>query len=224
MVNDKIRMTSNEPQFPRCEDRHLGILSSFDIRALSFRAGGAFTIIELLVVMTIIIILAGLTLATVGYVQKKGARSRAEAEIAAISATLESYKADNGIYPRDATSSTTDDLDARSATDPAMYQAASLFLYKQLSGDSSASLRPPADAKIYFSFKPQMLGRTKDSNGNLAAVSYIRDPFGNSYGYSTAYQKDSSKGYNATYDLWSTAAYVASTSSPAPQDSWIKNW
>ncbi len=70
-----------------------------------------------------------------------------------------------------------------------MYQAASLFLYKQLSGDSSASLWPPADAKIYFSFKPQMLGRTKDSNGNLAAVSYIRDPFGNSYGYSTAYQK-----------------------------------
>src|SRR5207237_7513962 len=61
----------------------------------------AFTIIELLVVITIIIILAGLILSTVGYVQKKGARSRAEAEIAAMSAALESYKADNGIYPRD---------------------------------------------------------------------------------------------------------------------------
>ena len=59
----------------------------------------AFTIIELLIVMTIILVLAGLILATAGYVQKKGARSRTEAEIAAISAALESYKADNGIYP-----------------------------------------------------------------------------------------------------------------------------
>ncbi|MGZ4986342.1 MAG: type II secretion system protein, partial [Chthoniobacterales bacterium] len=59
----------------------------------------AFTLIELLVVMAIIIILAGLILGTSGYVQKKGARSRAEAEIAAMSAALESYKADNGIYP-----------------------------------------------------------------------------------------------------------------------------
>ena len=43
----------------------------------------AFTIVELLVAIAIIIILAGLILSTVGYVQKKGARSRAEAEIAA---------------------------------------------------------------------------------------------------------------------------------------------
>src|SRR5438270_13650494 len=60
----------------------------------------AFTIIELLVVISIIIILAGLILSMVGYVQKKGARSRAETEIAAISAALENYKADNGIYPQ----------------------------------------------------------------------------------------------------------------------------
>src|SRR5713226_8928126 len=69
----------------------------------------AFTLIELLVVISIIIILAGLILSTVGYVQKKGARSRAEAEIAAMSAAVENYKADNGIYPRD---SNTDALTA----------------------------------------------------------------------------------------------------------------
>src|SRR5437773_92800 len=77
----------------------------------SFRAADAFTIIELLVVIAIIIILGSLILSTVGYVQKKGVRSRAEAEIAAMSAALESYKADNGIYPRD--SASTDQLDAR---------------------------------------------------------------------------------------------------------------
>ena len=63
------------------------------------RDEGAFTVVELLVVMSIILVLAGLILATSSYVHNKGARSRAEAEIAAMSAALENYKADNGIYP-----------------------------------------------------------------------------------------------------------------------------
>src|SRR5438093_1573360 len=58
----------------------------------------AFTLIELIVVIAIIVILAGLVLSTVGYVQKKAARSRAETEIAAMSAACESYKADNGDF------------------------------------------------------------------------------------------------------------------------------
>ena len=53
---------------------------------------GAFTIVEVLIVIAIILVLAGLILATSGYVQTKGKRSRAEAEIAAISTALENYK------------------------------------------------------------------------------------------------------------------------------------
>ena len=187
----------------------------------------AFTIIELLVVIALIIILGGLILSSVGYVQDKGARSRAEAEIAAISAALESYKADNGIYPRgnaDLSSTTpydTDKLDARTALAPSTYQSSALFLYKQLSGDTNANLQPPATAKPYFQFKPQMLGGIRDTSQNLTAVTYIRDPFGNSYGYSTAYQGDAASppthGYNPTYDLWSTA-------NSTNQTQWIKNW
>src|SRR6516162_7552387 len=60
----------------------------------------AFTLIELILVVGIIIVLAGLVLSTVGYARKKGARARTETEIAAISAACENYKADNGIYPR----------------------------------------------------------------------------------------------------------------------------
>ena len=182
---------------------------------------GAFTIIELLVVIATIIVLAGLILSTVGYVQNKGARSRAEAEIAAISAALESYKADNGIYPRDTTNNTTDNLDARTASGPLNYESASLFLYEQLSGDTNAKLQPVG--KTYFAFKPQMLSGLKDANGNLTSVTFIRDPFGNSYGYSTAYQKDPATGYNPTYDLWSTAG-VISSANPPNQAQWIKNW
>ena len=56
-------------------------------------------------------------------------------------------------------------------------------------------------------------------------VQYIQDPFGNSYGYSTANQADSTKGYNPTFDLWSTSGLTASPGNPdtiTPQ--WIKNW
>lgn len=60
---------------------------------------GAFTLIELLVVVAIIAILAALTLGTLGYVNKKGAESRARAEVAALSAAIEGFKFDNGVYP-----------------------------------------------------------------------------------------------------------------------------
>ena len=94
----------------------------------------SFTILELLVVITIIIVLAGLILVTVGYVQKKGARSRAEAEIAAMSAALESYKADNGIYP---TSANTNSLDATIKCSPLNISKCELrhstLLYRQIS-------------------------------------------------------------------------------------------
>src|SRR6058998_3012423 len=90
-----------------------------------------FTLIELVVVFGLILVLSGLVLSTVGYVRKKGARARAETEIAAMAAALESYKSDNGIYPTDA--STTEQLDTTMSFDPATYQPASLYLYKLLS-------------------------------------------------------------------------------------------
>jgi len=68
----------------------------------SFRG---FTLIELLVVVAIIATLASLVLAAASGVQKKGARSRAEAEIAALGAALERYKADNGDFPTNSSGS-----------------------------------------------------------------------------------------------------------------------
>src|ERR1044071_7652721 len=59
----------------------------------------AFTLIELVLVVGIITLLGALVLSTVGYARKKGARARAETEIAAMSAALENHNADNGVYP-----------------------------------------------------------------------------------------------------------------------------
>jgi len=184
----------------------------------------AFTLIELIVVVGIILVLAGLVLSTAGYARKKGARARAETEIAAMSAACESYKADNGIYPREAAS--TDMLNAKVSGNPSTYQAASLYLYKQLSGDSSANRNPTG--KSYMVFKPNMLFPPDQSQN----VQYIKDPFGNSYGYSTiqAATQDTTKGYNPTFDLWSTAGLTADPINPDPNNpdtitpQWIKNW
>ena len=59
----------------------------------------AFTLIELLVTITVIALLAGLTLAAVGGVNQKSYRDKAKAEIAAISNALEQYKSVNDSYP-----------------------------------------------------------------------------------------------------------------------------
>jgi type II secretory pathway pseudopilin PulG len=199
----------------------------------SFRISDAFTLIELIVVVGLIIILTGLVLSTVGYARKKGARARAETEIAAMSAALESYKSDNAAYPRDNTTDQyTDTLDARQNFDPtqAVYQNASLYLYNTLFGATAGSRTPNTGARSYFVFKPNMLFPADQTQ----PVRYIQDPFGNSYGYSTAYQawvdggsSGPQKGYNPTFDLWSTAG-VAPSPTPAPpatqQDLWIKNW
>ena len=66
----------------------------------AFSATSGFTILELLMVIAIIAILAGLILSTAGYIQKKGASSRAETEIAALTVALENFRADHGDYPK----------------------------------------------------------------------------------------------------------------------------
>jgi type II secretory pathway pseudopilin PulG len=228
--------------------RHSGFVidSSFVIRLprrsaakaghSSLRAAGAFTLIELVVVFGLIIVLTGLVLSTVGYARKKGARARAETEIAAMSAACESYKSDNATYPRGPAAAiaigtvtipanVTDNLDARTFGDPTStsdptYGESSLYLYTLLSGDINGSRNP--GGKSYMTFTAKMLLPA----GGTGTVTAIADPFGNSYGYSTANQADpvTPKGYNPTFDLWSTAGLTNSPPSAADQNQWLKNW
>lgn len=191
---------------------------------LSFRAPRAFTVVEILVVMTIILVLAGLVLATSSYVHNKGARSRAEAEIAAISAALENYKADNGVYPSDPTSVA---LKANADPDggnPTTFVDSGKFLYKALSGDSDGNPTTGIEGKSYFggALKENMLSPKPPGAGT-----YIHDPFGYCYGYSTVRSATGSDGYNPTFDLWSTVGELGKKSTETfttYQQRWIKNW
>ena len=72
-------------------------------------------------------------------------------------------------------------------------------------------------------------------------IYFLSDPFGNSYGYSTAEASliasgsggatTTAVGYNATFDLWSTGGQTATPYPPAtsgtagdPMLQWVKNW
>ncbi|MCX6966642.1 MAG: type II secretion system protein GspG [Verrucomicrobia bacterium] len=200
----------------------------------AFPRSGGFTLIELLVVISVITILAGLTLSMLDYANNSAARNRAKAEIGALSLALESYKIDNGDYPR---SSSTDTLNARTTTDSTIaggqYNAASLTLYKQLSGDGADGSTPDrtlstaekALGKAYFTFKPNML-YPRVPAGTAATVTALLDPFRNCYGYSTIGSLSTSgttaatSGYNPTFDLWSTGG----TSGTSGTAGWITNW
>ena len=154
----------------------------------------AFTLIELLVVITVIAILAGLVLSTAGYVQKKSARSRAEAEIAALSAALESYKVEYGAYP----------------SNSAAGSNGSLVLYKALAY-SNADFNP--NGKIFMEPTRSMLAGT-----NAISTTHFVDPFGNAYEYRTGFNAINN-GSNF-FDLWSLAGAKPSTDT----NQWIKNW
>lgn len=167
----------------------------------------AFTLVELLVVMAIIAILAGLVLSTAGYVQKKAARSRAEAEIKAMEAAMESYKADNGIYPSGTTSGTVAYL-----TGSFLYQALTGDGDSLITGGSASNGKWGRTGKVYFEPRKEMLS---NSGSGYALI----DPFGYAYGY-----RVSGSFNTATFDLWSTGGVGAPTSGTTKSEQWIKNW
>jgi prepilin-type N-terminal cleavage/methylation domain-containing protein len=85
--------------FPLAELPMFNVPPSARTRHPRPRHAGAFTLIELLIVVSIIAVLAGLTLGAMGFVNRKGAESRARTEVAALAAAIESYKLDLGNYP-----------------------------------------------------------------------------------------------------------------------------
>jgi hypothetical protein len=173
----------------------------------------------------VITIVAGLILVVAGPVAAKWVyfymtqircgTPRAEGEIQALSAALETYKQEHGGYP---SNTATEQLSPAQFHDPALYIPASQFLYRILSGDNDGDPRigSHADSKAYFPFKRDMIRMAPGGP-------YVVDPWGNAYGYSTlkAKQPNSNDGYNSGgFDLWSTGGTTRSRN----QSGWYANW
>jgi len=160
----------------------------------------AFTLVELLGVITIIGILAGLTLGGAGAIRRHGATSQAKSEVAALQAACDRYFADNNAYP---TNSSSDNIGCDPTTifapTDTKYTKAGSVLFTNLIGGSSLSSAPTS--KRYFEPKPAMV------SGN-----YFIDPWGYAYGYN-------SDGTNAPL-IWSTAGQTTA----AGTNKWITSW
>lgn len=151
-----------------------------------------FTLIELLAVITIIVILAGLTIGGMSYVNEKQAVEKAKVQIKLLEAAIEEYKLDNGSYP------------GTSANTPASGNAVSAQLYKALYLDGATN-----NTRVYL----QQLDPNDSKQGWLGGTGANRtiiDPWGNEYRY-----RKGSNAQNPDFDLWSMGKDGATnTSSP----------
>lgn len=169
----------------------------------------SFTLIELMTTVAIISILAALTLYAGSAIMNKGMRSRAGTEISGMANALENYKVDNGAYPAD-----TNLLVPYTPVVAATYQTASATLFFALSGQTNYASSVTTSNRAYMSFKSNQVGNPS------ATKSYVKDPWGNSYGYSTGNGTTVPYSGNNFFDIWSTGGSTSTTST----NSWLSNW
>jgi prepilin-type N-terminal cleavage/methylation domain-containing protein len=194
--------------------------------AQPLRRPAGFSLVEMLTVLAIIAILIGIILAAISGVMRTAGRDRARSEIKTMESALESYKSDNGNYPAPGPagfSSTNDYTGYSPLSSTGPYQGSSAFLYEQLSGYTNggyvygAAITPPGH--VYYAFSQGQLGNNKPSAGGPV---YIKDPWGNSYGY--FFSTNVNLPYNGTnqYDVWSTGSDPSNPPTNLP--SWITDW
>ena len=154
-----------------------------------------FTLIEVMTVITIIAIIAGIMLAGARYAQEKGAKSRTLALIHTLGVQLECYKADWNVYPRDLIDSGT--WGRIRSGQPAQRQRQQRYgtglpdpaecLWYYLS-----QAMPDIDKKAYMIFKPESLSdRDNDKNPEVA----------DAFGYPLNYKSNNPESYNFTTPL-----------------------
>lgn len=175
----------------------------------------AFTLMELMVVISLIAILAGMVLAAMPAILGQIKRRQVELTLKELQAGLSSYKLDNGMYPINPT----DEIEG------------SYVLYKFLSGDFDGDGKLDDESvgtKIYMegidwnTAKNQAqlrVGKTPD--GRYALV----DPFGSPIRYLCEPPGEKNKKTrNPTYDLWSLGGAEADSTNTEDLSRWITNW
>ena len=172
------------------------------------RGHTAFTLIEMMAVITIIVILAGIVIGGMGYVSEKQARDKAKVQIALLSKAFEEFKLDTGRYPGD-------DENTPSAGTGVTAQLYNDLFYEGY--DYNKQDPPPATwektiggvnvpkaTKIYLpeldptSSKQGWVDPVTGSNPVPPASTTIKDPWGQEYRY-----RKGTNAQNPDFDLWS---------------------
>ncbi len=167
------------------------------------RHSAAFTLIELMAVITIIVILAGLVIGGMGYVNEKQARNKAQVQIALLSKAIEEYKLDMGSYP-----GTTGDFGGSTATaasgDSSKVLYTALF-YQGYEYSNNPARSDPKGTKATKIYLPELDPRNSKQGWVTPATSTtpsanlpILDPWNNNYLYRVG-----TSAQNPDFDLWS---------------------
>jgi type II secretory pathway pseudopilin PulG len=178
----------------------------------------AFTLIELMAVITIIFVLAGMVFSGLGFVKYRQAKEKAQVQIALLSKALGDYKLDMGQYPPSEGDS--EGTDQTSLLYTALFYEGYQASQKAGSGDKNAAskiyvpeLDPVTSKQGWFMEKPSKSAEPPER-------AKIIDPWGNEYHYRSA--KNASGGENVTtqnpdFDLWS-AGKDGKTNTSSPKD------
>lgn len=171
-----------------------------------------FSLVELMVVVSIIVVLAGLTVSVAGYVNKKGQITKATTQMELLSAKIEEYRIDARFLQEE-----NDDT--------------GLMIYSMLYGDGVGpdgvlgtdddtepdGLPDEGAAKIYLSdldpvSNPQNMIEMQPGGANIPAK--LIDPWGNAWRFRADNQK-----LNPQFDIWS----VGPDGESGTEDD-IRNW
>ncbi len=168
----------------------------------------AFTLIELMAVITIIVILAGLVVGGMGFVNERQAKEKARVQIALLSQGLEDYKLDNGTYPPTTNKSAPFTSPNGTNTSSILFKA--LYFDSDNDGTGPAS---DADQRIYISQLDPATSKQgwTTTTPPVSATTIITDPWGNQYCYRTEFPTPPASGtitpnaatQNPGFDLWS---------------------
>lgn len=212
----------------------------------SGRAG--FTLTELLVVITIIVLLFALTVGGFTYAQRSASRSRTQIALTSIVSGLNNYNTDFGGYPEPESPAATIEIAQKT------YRVGSAqMLYQALSGDGvdqirganteAAEARSDGDIDEKEGANVKLKDMPKEIWAEMTGVYFMVDGFGKPFQYTRGVPVDptgvtqtpNAETVNPTFDLWSygedeeniTAFSVDTLTDPTLKQAsmkWIKNW
>jgi type II secretory pathway pseudopilin PulG len=187
------------------------------VRRGALRRTLAFTLVELLTVIAIIVLLVGLTIGILGFAQQKAARSKAEGQMQLIITGLLRYEKLYGEYPEPVDNSGEGSNGAK-----ALYQALSgdgdnFLVIGAGEGGAPSTGIPGSTGEVLVEGIDPKANKHGLVNTNYALV----DPFGQLWRY-RKHMKDeiADPTHNSTFDLWS----VSDDRKEENEAKWIKNW
>ncbi|MCP5536982.1 MAG: type II secretion system protein GspG [Akkermansiaceae bacterium] len=168
-----------------------------------FRAP-AFTLIELMVVIAIILVLASMVVGGMGWYKRKAAEGKTQVLVSSIERALEEYKLDNGVFPTGGGGDNS-----------------TIEVYKALYGDADANGTPDSGAKVYLEIL------NPSNTGNKLNVDTSNYTIIDAWGSPLHYQSPGEMNPADDFDLWSLGANgqggPASNNKKDKADD-IKNW